>query len=159
MVLITVEAVAGETKPQAAVRVRIFPGERHSFSAAAPLSSRASFLEQEIAGGVVESSPKLVRQIKSGSTWAEELSPRITQTAATSSIRLRVFLSDVTSASMGRHGCRSSCSRLSACSLVFLIFSVNLSKWLSILFSFLSSLSSKCRYLSANVGRSGPNSS
>ena len=55
MFLIAVEAVPAESKPQAAVRVRISAGERRGFGAAAPLSVRASFLEQGRAGGLVES--------------------------------------------------------------------------------------------------------
>ena len=73
MVLVAVEAVPAESKPPAAVRVHIFTGERHGFGAAAPLSTRASSLEQGRAGGPVESSPKLARQIGSRSTSTEEL--------------------------------------------------------------------------------------
>ena len=63
------------SKPLAAVRVRISAGERHGFGTAVPLSARASSLEQGRVGGPVKSSPKLIRQIGSGSIWAEELFP------------------------------------------------------------------------------------
>ena len=72
MILVAVEAVPAESKSLAAVGVRIFKGERHDFGAAAPLSARASSLEQGRAGGPVESSPKLVRHIASGSIWFAE---------------------------------------------------------------------------------------
>ena len=84
----------------------------------------ASSLQQRRAGGWVESSPKLVRHIGLGSTWAEELYPLITRSAAASYVRLRVFLSDVTSASMARRGYRASCSRPAELYLVSPIFSV-----------------------------------
>ena len=71
MVLITVEAVPAGSKLPAAVRVRISTGEKHGFGAAAPLSTRASSLVQGRAGGLVESSPKLVRHIGLVSTCAK----------------------------------------------------------------------------------------
>ena len=56
--------------------MRISKGERHDFGATALLPNRASSLEQGRAGGPVESLPKLVRHIGSGSTrFAEQLSP------------------------------------------------------------------------------------
>ena len=76
MVLVAVEAVPAGSKPPAAVSVHISPSESHDFGAAAPLSTRASFLEQGRARGPVEPSPKLGRHIGSGLTWfAEHLSP------------------------------------------------------------------------------------
>ena len=76
VVLVVVEAVPAGSKPPAAVGVRISKGERRDFGAAAPLSTRASSLEQGRAGGPVESSPKLVRHTGSGSTWfTEQMSP------------------------------------------------------------------------------------
>ena len=71
----------------------------------------ASSLQQGRAGGSVASSPKLVRHIGLGSTWAGELSPLITQSGAASSVRLLVFLSDGTSASVARRDYRAPCSR------------------------------------------------
>ena len=68
MVLIAIEAVPAGNRPPAAVRVRISTSERHGFGAEAPLSTRASSLEQGRAGGPVELSPKLARHIGSGST-------------------------------------------------------------------------------------------
>ena len=76
MILVVVEALPAGSKPPAAVGVRISKGERHGFGAAAPLSSRASSLEQGGAGGPVKSSPKLVELI--GPAWTlfvEQLSP------------------------------------------------------------------------------------
>ena len=69
IVLVAVEALPVGGKSLAAVGVRICTGERHGFGAAAPLSTRASSLEQGRVGGPVESAPKLVRHIWSGSTW------------------------------------------------------------------------------------------
>ena len=92
MVLVAVKAVPAGSKPSAAVSVRIFTGERHGFGAAALLSTRALSLQQGRARGSVESSPKLVRHIGSGSTWTEELFPLLTRSAATSFVRLRVMV-------------------------------------------------------------------
>ena len=93
VVLIALEAVLVESKPPMAARVRISEGERYGLDAAAPLSTRASFLEQGRAGCPVESSPKLVRRIGSVSTCAEELYPLITRSAAAApSVRLRVLV-------------------------------------------------------------------
>ena len=73
----------------------------------------------------MESSLKLVRRFGSVSNCAEELSPLITRSAAAApSVRLRVFLSDVTSASMARRGCRSSCPSLTERCLGYLVFSM-----------------------------------
>ena len=105
MVPIAVEAVPAGSKPLAACRVRTAMGGRHGFGTAAPLSTKALSLEQRRAGGSVEPPPKLVRHIGSGLTWAEGLSALITRSVATSSIRLRVLLSDFTSASVVRRGC------------------------------------------------------
>ena len=70
--------------------------------------------------------PRVIRHIWSRSTWfAEELSLLITRSAARSSIRLRVLVSDGTSASMARHGCRASCSRPANCCSVALILSAS----------------------------------
>ena len=102
MVIVAVEAVPAESKPSAAVRVRISTDERHGFGAAAPLSARASFLVQDRAGNPVELSPKLVRHIGLVSTCTKQLSPIYfaRSAAAALSVRLRVFLSAVMSASM-----------------------------------------------------------
>ena len=67
MVLVALEVVPAGSKPPAVVGVRIFKDERHDFGAAAPLPTRASSLEQGRAGCPVESSPKMVRHIGSGS--------------------------------------------------------------------------------------------
>ena len=79
MVPVAVETVQAGSKPQAAVNVRISKGERHNFSASAPVSTRASPLEQGRAGGPVKSSTKLVDFFRSGSTrFEEKLSPYFT---------------------------------------------------------------------------------
>ena len=68
-------AMPAGSKPPAAVGERISKGERHDLGVAAPLPIRASPFEQEKAGGPVESPPKLVEHIGSGSTrFAEQLS-------------------------------------------------------------------------------------
>ena len=96
------------SKPPAVVSVYVSTGEKHGFGAAAPLSTRASSLRGR-ANGSKESSPKLIRHIESGSTWAEESSPLITRSAAEFSVRLRVLESDFASACMARRGGRASC--------------------------------------------------
>ena len=111
MALVAVGAVPAGSKPPAAVSVRISTVERHGFGAVAPLSTRASSLQQGRARDSMESSPKLARHIGLVSTWAEELSPLITRSAVASSERLQVLMSGFTSASMARRGCRASCSR------------------------------------------------
>ena len=78
MVFVAVEVSSAGSKPPAVIEERISKGERHDLGAAAPLSIRASSLEQGSAGVPVQSSPKLVEQIGSGSTpFAEQLSPCI----------------------------------------------------------------------------------
>ena len=75
MVFVAVEVSPAGSKPPAAVVVRISKNGGHDLGAAAPLSTRASSLEQGSAGGPVQSSPKLVKHIGSGSTrLAEQLS-------------------------------------------------------------------------------------
>ena len=155
---------AGGEKPPAAVGVRISKGERHDFGALAPLPIRTPFLEQGRAGGPVKLSPKLAELV--GPVWTlfgEKLSPCFASTAAAaSSVRSRVLVSDGTSASMVRRGCRASCSRPGKRCFVAPISSASsfiLSKWLSIHLSCLSNLPSKCRYTSTSVGWSDPNSS
>ena len=66
--LAAVEAGLVASKPPAAVSVCIFIDDIHDFGAAAYLSNRLSSLEQGNAGSPVESSPKLVGHILSGST-------------------------------------------------------------------------------------------
>ena len=103
MVLIALETVPAESKPPAAVPVRISAGERHGFVGAASLSTRVSSLEQLRAGDLAESLPNLVRRIGAVSACADKLSPLTTCSAAAApSMRLRVFLSGFTSASMAR---------------------------------------------------------
>ena len=80
VVFIAVEVLPVGYKPPAAVGERIFKDERHDLDAAALLSTRASSLEQGSAGGLVQSSPKLllIERIGSGPTQFEEkLSPCI----------------------------------------------------------------------------------
>ena len=93
-----------ESKPPVAVSVRISTGERRSFGATAPLSTRASSLKRRAGGSAVM--PKQVELVEPLPTFlAEELSPFITRPATASSVRLRVLVSGVTSASMTRRGC------------------------------------------------------
>ena len=149
MILVAVQTLPARTKSRAAVSVRISTGERHDFGAAAPLSTTASSLEQGRAGDSVESPPKLVRHIGSGLTWAEELSPLVTRSAATSFIRLRVLVSVRTSVSMARRGYRvCSCSGPTKRCFVALISSVSSSDFLS----YSSKSSPIIRYRSAIVG-------
>ena len=69
MVLIAVEVSPVGSKPPVAVGERILKGERHDLGAVAPLPTRASsLLEGARAGGPVESPPKLVEHMGSGST-------------------------------------------------------------------------------------------
>ena len=77
MVLVAVEAVPAGSKPPVTVSVLISTGERHGFSAAAVLSTMASFLQQGREGGSAESSPKLGRHIggPASTLFAEQLSP------------------------------------------------------------------------------------
>ena len=69
MIFIAVDVSPVGSKPLAAVVVRISKGGRHDLGAAAPLSTRAFSLEPGGAGGPVQSSPKLVEHIGSGSSW------------------------------------------------------------------------------------------
>ena len=69
MVLVTVEVSPVGSKPPVAVGERISKGERHDLGAAVPLPTRASsLLEEGKAGGPMESPPKLVEHMGSGST-------------------------------------------------------------------------------------------
>ena len=78
MILVVVEVLPAGSKPPVAVGEHISKGERHDLGASAPLPTRASSLEQERAGGPVESPLKLVEHVGSGLIrFAEQLSPRI----------------------------------------------------------------------------------
>ena len=78
VVLVAKEALPVGSKPPAAVGERIPEDGGHDLGAAAPLSTRAFSPEQGGVGGPVQSSPKLVEHIGSGSTRvAEQLSPCI----------------------------------------------------------------------------------
>ena len=65
MILVTVEALLAESKPPAAVSVRISTSERHGFGAAAPSSTKMSCLRGR-AGGLAFM-PKLVELV--GPAW------------------------------------------------------------------------------------------
>ena len=83
-----------ESKPPAAVVVRISKGERHDLDAAAPFSTTTSSLQGGVGGSAF--TPKLIELVFGpGSTrLAEKLSPCIACTAlAAPSVRSRVFLS------------------------------------------------------------------
>ena len=89
MILVAVKTLPVGIKPPGAVSMRISTGERYGFVTAAPLFTRASSLEQGKAGGPVKFPPKLVRQIGSVSTYAEDVSPFIPRSAAAAlSVRL-----------------------------------------------------------------------
>ena len=82
MVFVAVEILAVGSKPPAAFVVRISEGGRYDLSTVAPLSTMAPSLEQGSGEGLVQSSPKLVEHIGSGSTrFAEQRSPYIACTA------------------------------------------------------------------------------
>ena len=73
-VVFAVEVLPGGGKPPAAVSVRISKGKRHDFSAAAPFSTKKSFLQGRARDSAFM--PKLVERF--GQTWtlfAEQLSP------------------------------------------------------------------------------------
>ena len=75
VIFVVVEVSPAGNKPSAAIGERISKGERHDFGAAVPLSTRASSHEQVSVEGPVQSLPKLVKHVGSGSTrFAEQLS-------------------------------------------------------------------------------------
>ena len=108
MVIVAVEVLQAGSKQLVVVSVRISTGERHNFGAAALMSTITSFLWGKAGGSAFKS--KLVEIF--GPVWtflAEQLLPHFAwTTAAAPSVRLRVFLSVVMSASMARRGCRAS---------------------------------------------------
>ena len=116
MALIAVEAVPAGGEPLAAVGVSISAGERHGFGASAPLSTRASsmdlFLFFRNRRFSYHPEAGQIRRVVIDPRRGAILSPFITRSAAEApSVRLRVFVSGFTSASVSRHGCRASCSR------------------------------------------------
>ena len=106
MVLIAVEAVSADSKPPATDdSMRTSIGGRCSFAASAPLLTRASPMHFS---GVRVSAivPKLVKLVGPSSTLAEELSPCFIRSAeAAPYVRLQVFVSGSTFASVARRGC------------------------------------------------------
>ena len=105
VVPISVEAVPAGSKPPAAVNMRISTGERHGFGTAAPSLTETSSM-RGIVGGLVESSTKLARHIRWGSTFfAEQLSPCFVRPAAACFVRLQILMSVGTSTSVARRGC------------------------------------------------------
>ena len=94
MVLIAVETVPTGIKPPVAVSVRLSTGRRHGVCSSAPLSTMASPIQRGRVEGSVESSPQLVRHIRSGSTFfAEQLSPWFVWSFSASSVRVWVLVS------------------------------------------------------------------
>ena len=78
MVVIAIKASPVGRKPPVAVGKRISKDGRHDLGAAMPLSTRIFSPEQGSAGGPMQSSPKLVERIGSGSTRSvKQLSPCI----------------------------------------------------------------------------------
>ena len=94
-----------DSKPPAVdVDVRISTGERHGFGASAPSPTRTSPLLIGRAGGLT-TLPKLVELVGPSTAGAEEISPCSSSAAAAPSVRLRAFLSVLTSAPVARRGC------------------------------------------------------
>ena len=105
--LVDIKVVPAGVKPPAADdSMRTSTGRRCGFGASVPLLTRASpilFL-----GAIKRSSaimPKLVKLVGPTSTLAKGTSPFFAQSAAASSVFLRCFMSDSTSASMTRRVC------------------------------------------------------
>ena len=92
IVLITVEPVPAGGRPPAAVSVGISTGERRSFGASAPLSTRAASLRESVRG--LAFMPKLVDLVGPAPTlFAEQLSPPFARSAAVPYERLRNLMS------------------------------------------------------------------
>ena len=157
VVLIAVEFSPVLSKRPVAVGERISKGERHDLGAAAPLPTRASsLLEQGRAGGPVESPPKLVEHMGSGSTVCRTEMPMH---------RLYCF-SGLPCARepwcllarllpWPRRAFRVSCSRPAKRCLVPLISFASISvltRWVFTPFSSLSIFFSKSRHTSLSVG-------
>ena len=75
VVFVVVEVSPAGSKPPPAIGERISKGERHDLGAAAPLPTRVSPPEQGRAGGPVESPPKLLEHIGSGSAGSQNSYP------------------------------------------------------------------------------------
>ena len=110
MVLIAVKAVPAGSRPQAADdSMRTSTGERCGFGASAPSLTKELKMHFSGARGGWAILPKLVKLVGPSSTLlAEELSPicLARSAAVASSVRLQVFLSVCTSASVARRGCQ-----------------------------------------------------
>ena len=104
--LIVVAAMPmGSKLPASDVSIRTSTCGRCSFDASVLLLTRASpvhFSGAKKRGSAIM--PKVVKLVRPSSTLAEELSPCFAQSAAVPSVRLRVFLSIFTSASLARRG-------------------------------------------------------
>ena len=91
-----------DSKPTAVdVDMRISAGERHGFGASAPSPTRTSSLLIGRAGGLT-TLPKLVELVGPSTAGAEEISPCSSSAAAAPFVRLRAFLSVLTSAPVAR---------------------------------------------------------
>ena len=115
VVLVTVEIVSVESKPPAAIGVRISKDERNDFGAAASMSTKTSSLGGRAGGSAF--TPKMAELF--GPSWtlfAVQLSPCFARNVvAAPSVRSRFFMSADTSASMARCGYQACCSRLAKC--------------------------------------------
>ena len=123
VILVAVEALPVGNKPPTAVSVRISTGKRHDFGAAAPLSTKTSSQRRRAGGSAFM--PKLVELVGSAWTLCRTAIP-IHRLICCSALRTltSLFLSDFTSASMTRRGCRaSSWSRLAERCLGSLVIS------------------------------------
>ena len=111
MVLAAVEVSPVGSKPPDVV-VRISKGEKHDLSATVPFPTTTLSLQVRAGGSTF--TPKLVDHIGAGSTrFTGQLSPRIVYIAlAAPYVRSRVLASSCPSASMAKHDCQTSCSRL-----------------------------------------------
>ena len=105
MVLIVVEVVLASSEPPAADdNTRTSLGGRYAFGASAPSLTRA--LPTHFPGaGDSTMLPKLVILVGPSSSRAQEVSPYLSPSAAAPSVRLQVFVSVSTSASVARRGC------------------------------------------------------
>ena len=105
MVLSVIEAVSANSKlPAVDSSMRTSTGERCGFGASAPSLTRASSMPFSGTRGSAIL-PKLVELVGSSSTRADEVSPYLSSSAATPSVRSRVFVSGFTSAAAAKRGC------------------------------------------------------
>ena len=106
MAISVVEAVPASSKPSAADdSMRTFTGGRHEFGVSAPSLNRvpSTIFSGARKGSVI--SPNMVKNVEFSSARTEEVSLFFSPSAAVPSIRSRVFVYVLTSASVTRRGC------------------------------------------------------